>query len=188
MGCLRGMEGGGLVVRIPVARALLFTVVALSAAAVLPGRASAAPTFHDKIRETIPDVDICGFVGALKVSGSHVITLTDTRVKVTGQVTEVFTVGARTATIKNAGQFTSTFTESGDTVTFVDTYKGLPEKISARGSGGVTLRDAGVISFITTINLVTGEITSQVVVKGPHPEADSGFTLFCTALADALNA
>jgi hypothetical protein len=139
-----------------------------------PGSAPAArPAFHDKINETIPDVDICGFVGTLRVRGSQVITLSDIRVKVTGEVTQVLTTAAgKSVVIKNAGQFTSTFTETGDTLTFVDTYKGLPEKISARGKGGTVLRDAGVISFITTINLVTGEVTNDVVVKGPHRPAD----------------
>jgi hypothetical protein len=106
---------------------------------------------------------------------------------ITGQVTQVFTTGdGKSVTISNAGSFTSDFTTSGDTVTFVDTYKELPEKISSRGGGGVELRDAGVISFITTINLVTGEITDDVVIQGPHPEADSDFTLFCDAVSAAL--
>ena len=169
-------------------RAGLIAGIVLSATAAFPaGAQAAAPAFHDKIRETVPDVEICGFVGTLRVTGSQVVSLTDTRLKVTGQITEVFTIGnGNTATIKNAGQFTSTFTESGDTITFVDTYKGLPQKISSRGSRGVELRDAGVISFITTINLVTGEITNEVVVKGPHPGADGGFTLFCDAVTAAL--
>jgi len=168
--------------------AALTAGVVLAAAAAFPGTArAAAPLFHDKIDLTIPDVDICGFVGTLRVNGSQVIAVTDTRLKVTGQITNRFTTGeGNSVTISNAGQFTSTFTEAGDTLTFADTYKGLPEKISAHGSGGVELRDAGVISFITTINLVTGEITSEVVVKGPHPEADSDFTLFCDAVTAAL--
>jgi hypothetical protein len=167
---------------------LSVAVVAFCAVVVLPDSALAArPAFHDKINETIPDVDICGFVGTLDVTGSQVITMSDTVIKVTGEVTQILTTAAgNSVVIKNAGQFTSTFTASGDTITFVDTYKGLPEKISAPGKGGTVLRDAGVISFITTINLVTGDITNDVVVKGPHPEADSGFTLFCTAVATAL--
>ena len=174
--------------KIHVTRALLIAVVAFCAVVALPGSALAAgPTFHDKFKDTIPDVEICGFVGTLHVTGSQVVTLSDTGAKVTGEVTQVLTTATgKSVAIKNAGQFTSTFTATGDTVTFVDTYKGLPEKISARGKGGTVLRDAGVISFITTINLVTGEVTNDVVVKGPHPEADSGFTLFCTAVTAAL--
>jgi hypothetical protein len=174
--------------KIRMTRVLPIVVVAFCTVVALPGRALAArPAFHDKIKETVPGVEICGFVGTLQVTGSQVITLSDTGVKVTGEVTQVLTTAAgKSVVIKSAGQTTSTFTASGDTLTFVDTYKGLPEKISSRGQGGTVLRDAGVISFITTINLVTGEITNDVVVKGPHPEADSDFTLFCTAVAAAL--
>lgn len=170
-----------------VARAMLLTVLALGAVAAWPGSAMAKPTFHDKIKLTIPDVDICGFVGTLDVNGSQIISVSDTTLKATGQVTQVLTTAAgQSVVIKNAGQFTSTFTAVGDTITFVDTYKGLPEKISARGKGGTVLRDAGVISFITTINLVTGEITNDVVIKGPHPEAESDFILFCAAVGAVL--
>jgi hypothetical protein len=130
---------------------------------------------------------VCGFVGALQVHGTQVTTLTDTLVKVTGQVTQVFTTAdGKSVTISAAGAFTSRFAQSGNIVTFVDTYKGLPEKISSRGSGGVVLRDAGVIAFITTIDLATGDVTNDVIVKGPHPEAESDFTLFCDAVTVAL--
>jgi hypothetical protein len=174
--------------RCRLARIVSVAAVAVGVMVALPGGAyAAAPTFHDKIKLTIPEVDICGFVGTLDVNGSQVITLSDTTVKVTGQVTQVLTTAAgKSVVIENTGQFSSTFAASGDTIKFVDTYKGLPEKISARGKGGTVLRDAGVISFITTINVVTGDVTTDVVVKGPHPEADSDFTLFCTAVADVL--
>jgi len=73
-------------------------------------------------------------------------------------------------TISNAGQITNTFTESGDTITFVDTFKGLPEKISSRGRGGIELRDAGVITFITTIDLGTGDVANDVIVRARTPK------------------
>jgi hypothetical protein len=103
-------------------------------------------------------------------------------------VTQTFTTSdGRTAVVQTAGTFTDTFTDNGDgTITFVSTYKGLPEKISSHGQGGTALRDAGIISFITTIDLNTGEVTTEVVQHGPHPEADSDFTLFCTAFLEAL--
>jgi len=35
--------------------------------------------------------------------------------------------------------------------------------------------------------LETGEfISSETIVKGPHPEADSDFTLFCEVISGAL--
>jgi hypothetical protein len=173
----------------PFARSRVVFAVVLCALLTLPGMALAAkPAFHDKFDFTIEDIDFCGVVGNLHVVGNQVITLGDTTFKAAGQVTQTFTTSdGRTAVVQTAGTFTDTFTDNGDgTITFVSTYKGLPEKISSHGQGGTALRDAGIISFITTIDLNTGEVTTEVVQHGPHPEADSDFTLFCTAFLEAL--
>ena len=58
------------------------------------------------------------------------------------------------------------------------TIKGLPELIKTQ-HGGVLIRDAGYIVFRNTFDgdeFIGGEI---VVNKGPHPEAESDFELFC---------
>jgi hypothetical protein len=160
----------------------------IGATAALPAGAGAAvPTFHDKIDVTIPGYPLCGFVGTLRVTGSQVITFTDTQTTTTGHYTDLFTTADGSAvTISAAGRSTSTSSvRSGDTVTLVDTLTGLSQMISARGSGGVEVRDAGVLTFITTINLVTGETTTDVIATGPHPLASSS-TLFCDAVSAAL--
>jgi hypothetical protein len=67
--------------------------------------------------------------------------------------------------------------EDAGTITFFTTYKGLPERIQT-ANGPVLLRDAGFATFADTFNLETGEfISSEFTAKGPHPEADSDFTL-----------
>ncbi len=73
------------------------------------------------------------------------------------------------------------------TITFINTFKGLPEKIQT-ANGSVLLRDAGIITFVETFNLVTGAfISSETIVnKGPHPDADSDFALFCEVFSSAL--
>jgi hypothetical protein len=77
--------------------------------------------------------------------------------------------------------------EEAGTISFVTTYKGLPEKIQTSG-GPVLLRDAGVISFVDTFDLETGDfISSDVIIKGPHPEAESDFEAFCEVMTDALS-
>ena len=176
-----------MITRLPRAIPLLF--VALCALLALPGGALAAqPTVHDKFNFTLEDVDFCGVVGDLHIKGTQVITVGDTTFTAIGQVTQVFTApDGRTAVISNAGTVTNTFVDNGDgTITILDSFVGLPEKISSRGAGGVVLRDAGVISFLTTIDLDTGDVTTEVIQHGPHPEADSDFTLFCDAFLDAL--
>ena len=169
-------------------RSMLAAMVGFAGFVAFTGSAAAAgPIFHDRFNETIPDVNLCGVDFTLHVSGSVVGWETESSFMTAGQVTQVFiTDDGRSVTIQAAGPFVSTFTENGDTVTFVDTYIGMPEKIASRGARGTVLLDAGVISFITTFNVVTGEVTTDVAVHGPHPEADSDFTLFCTAVLEAL--
>lgn len=172
--------------RARLARVLLLVLFGVAA---LPMSASAAkPTFHDRFDFIIEDIDFCGVVGDLHVKGTQVITLDDSTFTVKGQVTQVFTApDGRTAVINAAGTFSDTFIDNGDgTITIVDTFKGLPERISSRGEGGTELRDAGVITFTTTIDSNTGEVTTEVAQHGPHPEADSDFTLFCEAFLAAL--
>lgn len=73
------------------------------------------------------------------------------------------------------------------TITFLISFKGLPLKVQT-ANGSVLLRDAGLITFADTFDLVTGEfISSETIVNnGPHPHADSDFTLFCEVLSSAL--
>ena len=76
------------------------------------------------------------------------------------------------------------------TITFINTYKGLPEKLSI--AGGPTLsRDAGTVTIaMTFLPLPNGDLqfVSQTVSgeHGPHPDLDSGFELFCNVLIPAL--
>ena len=77
--------------------------------------------------------------------------------------------------------------EDAGTITFSTTFKGLPEKIQT-ANGRVLSRDAGLITFADTFDLETGEFISSEIIfnKGPHPELDSDFTLFCEVISEAL--
>ena len=163
-------------------------LVALAALLALPGGALAAkPAFHDHFTETFAD-NICGVAGTSTVTVNNVVRFTDTSFKATGSFTLVFVADdGRTATLHSAGNTSGSTTENPDgTVTFVTTYKGLPEQI--RGVKGVSTRDAGIISFIDTVDFSTDPptVVSRVIQHGPHPEADSGFALFCDAFLEAL--
>ena len=86
-----------------------------------------------------------------------------------------------------AGPFSDTII-SGDpdgVHTHEQINKGLPEMIRT-AQGPVLIRDAGYIVFHVVFN---GEepISSEIVVnRGPHPEAESDFTLFCEVVPAAL--
>jgi hypothetical protein len=65
------------------------------------------------------------------------------------------------------------------------TNKGLPELFKTP-HGGVLTRDAGYIVFRDSFDgeeFLGGEI---VINKGPHPQADSDFELFCQIIPEAL--
>jgi hypothetical protein len=65
------------------------------------------------------------------------------------------------------------------------TTKGLPELFKTPHGGVITL-DAGYIVFRDTFDgdtFISGEI---VINRGPHPQADSDFELFCQFMPDAL--
>jgi hypothetical protein len=87
----------------------------------------------------------------------------------------------------NLSRATESIDEAAGTVTVHNSVRGLPERISTQ-HGPVLTRDAGLISFVTTFDLATGEeISTQVIVNhGPHPQAESDFTLFCEVIIAEL--
>jgi hypothetical protein len=166
-------------------------VVALS----LPASALAASPvierFHDKGTETFPS-EICGFTGTSVIMFNNTVTFyADGSLKAAGSFSEVFTTDdGKSVRISSGGTFTDAgaiIDEEAGTITFIGSYQGLPELI--KGTHGRTLvRDAGIIAFIDTFDLETFDlISSDVVQRGPHPEADSDFTLFCEAITAALS-
>jgi hypothetical protein len=174
-------------------RTLLVAVV--TALVVFPTPALAAQPieqFHDHFTDSFSD-EICGIPvnTDLKVTDNFVL-YADGTTKDTGSFKATFTnpVNGKAVVVSNAGQITGpppVVDEEAGTITFLTSYKGLPEKIQT-AHGAVLLRDAGIITFADTFDLETGEfISSETIVnKGPHPEADSDFTLFCEVISGAL--
>ena len=181
----------------PTLRRALSIALVVGAVA-LPARALAgAPEiFHGSFSDTFDDVDVCGITVDIRSEGvftdkvffddsGNFVRFTST---VSGKTTYTAADG-RAVVVQFANLFvdgTSIIDEAAGTITFFTTYKGLPEKIQTAG-GSVLLRDAGLITFANTFDLVTGDfISSETIVKGPHPEADSDFLAFCEVLTEAL--
>jgi len=177
-------------------RALLVALIA--AFAILPAGALAAKPdiFHDQFFDTEEDVDVCGVIVDVVAEG----VFTDkvffdkegnfVRFMSTASVMVTFTAAnGKSVIVQNAGLFTDVqplVDEEAGTITFSITFKGLPEKIQT-AQGPVLLRDAGLITFVDTFDLETGElISSDLIIKGPHPEAESDFELFCEVFSEAL--
>jgi hypothetical protein len=167
---------------------------AFAAFVLLPAAALAAQPvekFHDHFTDSFSE-EICGIpVETQLVVTDNFFVYADDSFKDTSSVMATFTnpENGKSVVLSNAGQVTGTavIDEEAGTISFLTTYKGLPEKIQTAG-GAVLLRDAGVITFVDTFDLETGDfISSDVIVKGPHPEADSDFALFCEVMTDALS-
>jgi hypothetical protein len=160
----------------------------------LATNAGAAPIvshFHGTFSDTFAD-NICGIDGTSVVSGmDNIQEFADGTFKDQFRLDQFFTSAAtgKSVEIFVAEQFTSKGPiDNGDgTVAFVDTFKGMPEKLKIP-HGPILSRDAGNVTFLDTFDATTGDFISSVVAgeKGPHPDLDSGFALFCDVIVPAL--
>jgi hypothetical protein len=176
---------------------LLVVLVAALAVPTAGALAAKPEIFHSNFVDTEEDVDVCGITVDLVAAG----VFTDraffdkqgnfVRFLSTGQAKVTLTAeNGKSVIVQNAGQFKDVaplVDEEAGTITFSTTFRGLPEKIQTP-NGPVLLRDAGIITFVDTFDLDTGAlISSDVIIKGPHPEAESDFTLFCDVITEALS-
>jgi len=179
--------------RLTLLRTLL--VALITALAVLPGSAlggKPVEQFHDHFTESFSD-EICGIpVDVDLVVTDNFFLYADDSFKDTSSVSSTVTnpTNGKSVVISSAGLVSGPaplVDEEAGTITFFTSFKGLPEKIQT-ANGRVLLRDAGFVTFADTFNLETGDfISSEITVnKGPHPELDSDFTLFCEVISEAL--
>ena len=175
----------------PILRRAVF--LALLVVLALPGATFAAKpiaAFHDHFTDSFPG-DICGIPVQIDVVVTDNFFLyADDSFKDAASAMQTFTNpdNGKSVVLSSAGTVTGTaiIDEQANTVTFVTTYKGLPEKIQT-GHGSVLTRDAGIISFRDTFDLTTGDfLGTEVTMNGPHPEADADFLLFCDVVTGAL--
>jgi hypothetical protein len=163
--------------------------------ALMPTAASAAPPEVNHFRDVFTDTDpdFCGTGQTVEVEGDVRITdwfsPPDGPFMTTLSGTVTFTNPDTGLSVVNSfsGRSTETII-SGDPEgihTLLVTTTGLPEKIQTE-NGPVLLRDAGLIVFEITFD--GDEFISQetLLVKGPHPEEASDFTLFCEVMTEAL--
>jgi hypothetical protein len=168
--------------------------VALTMLVVLPASALGAKPveqFHDHFTESFSD-EICGIpVDVDLVVTDNFFLYADDSFKDTSSFMGTFTnpVNGKSVVVSSAGLVSGPapiVDEEAGTITFFTTFKGLPERIQT-ANGPVLLRDAGFVTFADTFDLETGEfISSEITAKGPHPELDSDFTLFCEVVSEAL--
>jgi len=163
--------------------------------ALMASTASAAPlTDHFRVTFSgpVPDTQ-CGIDGTSVFNGmDNIQVFADGTFKAEARVNQVFTSAAtgKSVLLFFAYQFVEAGPiDNGDgTVTFTGTYKGLKEKLKLP-NGTILSRDAGLVTFSNTFDARTGDFLGETVSaqNGPHPDVDSGFTLFCDVIVPALS-
>jgi hypothetical protein len=102
----------------------------------------------------------------------------------------------RTVTLRDRSNVKDlSVTDNGDgTITVVQQVTGIPEEVTL-DDGTVAIKDVGRIVLSTVIDyngtptdLEDDEFVSQEIISisGPHPDAESDFTLFCPAVVEGL--
>jgi hypothetical protein len=161
------------------------------------GSASAAAPIvneHSTITDTFPD-QLCDIQGTSTINIVDNFKLyADNTFLDTSRFRQVFTAeNGKSVVIFSAGQLTGLddpIQNPDGTITFINTFKGLPEKLSI--AGGPTLsRDAGVVTLTRTFRVLPNgdfELVSQIISgeHGPHPDLDSDFEVFCEVVVPAL--
>jgi hypothetical protein len=193
-----GLTAGPAIGRAATARKLALVVAgALALTIAASGGASAAApvdNVHSMSTNTFPD-QLCGIDGTSTVTiVVNFKVFADNTFLDNSTFRQVFTAGnGKSVVIFAVGAVTGPadpIQNADGTITFVNTFKGLVEKLSI--TGGPTLsRDAGTATTADTyLPLPNGDLqfVSRTVSGefGPHPELDSGFTLFCDVLIPAL--
>ena len=161
------------------------------------GAASAAAPIenhHTHSTETFRD-KVCGIRGTSVINVVDNFKLyADGTFRDTSRFRQVFTAkNGKSVVIVSAGQVTGLndpIQNADGTITFINTYKGLPEKLSIL-HGPTLSRDAGVVTIAVTLRPLGDdefEFVSQTFSgeHGPHPDLESGFEVFCNVLVPAL--
>lgn len=176
---------------------LPFCLALFVALALMPAAALGAPPGHEHFRDvgTGVDPDFCGTGQTINFSFDARVNVwispegAEELVRTTFSAKQVWTNPdtGDSVTVSSAGTSTEVLIsgDPGGLHTVLATTKGLPEKIQTT-HGTVLTRDAGIITFLVTFD--GDEFISQetVLVKGPHPDAESDFELFCEVTVPAL--
>jgi hypothetical protein len=166
-------------------------LLALAAAPVALGAGQQHSSFHEV--GTDVDPDFCGTGQAIDIAfdirGNEFEAPHKAEFKMTATGTFTYTNPATGDVViqRFAGPIWETLISGDPEGIHVDesTVKGLPELIKTP-HGGVLIRDAGYAVIRTTFDgdeFISREI---VLAKGPHPDIESDFELFCDLVPEAL--
>jgi hypothetical protein len=173
-------------------------LAAAVAGGALPAVAHADPPqhFHNPFDETFEDVDVCGTNGDIHVQGHLNLWLRsdnqgNVNFEATREETDTFTADNGKSIVSTVkGRYAETVPvndEAAGTTSYDFTVRGQWQTLRTP-HGPAVLKDVGLITIAGVFDLQTGETISLdvLVSHGPHPQADSDFTIFCDVFTEAL--
>jgi len=162
--------------------AALLLVLALGPASVV----AAAPD-HELISGTDVDNDFCGTGQTVLVSFKGVLNGWDD--KAFGHVSNTWTNpenGVRVVdSFSGGGRFIEAIGDGDGAYTIVSDRVGIPEQIRL-ARGGLVMQDVGRAIFYDHFDADDNYLGTDLVLHGPHPDLEAGFSLWCDAMIGAL--
>jgi hypothetical protein len=161
-------------------------VLALGAGSVL-----AAKPEHISESGTFDIPDYCGTGVTLEVAFTSVRNYwaTESSEKLTFQTKYVLTAATSDDVVIRTESGQSTFKvvpEANGGYALIGSGAGTPERIKLE-HGGLLTRDAGVLTFVDHFDADDNYLGTDVIVRGPHPDFESDFTVQCEVTTEALN-
>jgi hypothetical protein len=177
---------------------LTASLLAATATLALPAVAHADPPehFHNPFDETFENENVCGINVDIHVQGHLNLWLrTDHEGNVNFEATrmesDTFTAdNGKSVLIQIKGLYAETvpiIDEAAGTSTYDFTVRGQWQTIRTP-HGPALLKDVGLITLAAVVDIEADQFLSlEVLVShGPHPQADSDFTVFCDVFTSAL--
>ena len=163
-------------------------------AAIAPGSAFGTQPAHvqDRIMDSFA-ADVCGISVEVDINARvNVLVYADGAIKdlTTIHITYINPANSQSIIYSAFGPVDAPapiIDEQARTLTIMPLYRGLSQQIR-EAHGPLLLRDAGILQQTTVLDLDTFQaISSEIsILRGPHPDVESGFTLFCDVLSAAL--
>jgi hypothetical protein len=174
-------------------RLCLFASIIAAAGLATPSSAVAADPAvnHFTVSDSFSDPDFCGT--GKTVNGVVAVTVTeflvpnqpgaDYKFTQEGDVYWTNPANGDEVIVHFAGSFTVQFLSD---TTQLETPIGLPQQIKT-AHGAVLTRDAGYIRIFYTFDNDGNIVDSDIIIdRGPHPEAEADFALFCDVVSTGL--
>ena len=152
-----------------------------------PATVLAAGPDHELVQGTYVDNDFCGTGETVYQSVKGVFNGWEDQAF--GHISNTWTNPENGVSVVDSfsggGGFVAFIDDGDGAYTIVTDRVGIPEQIRL-ARGGLVMQDVGRAIFYDHFDADDNYLGTDVVIRGPHPDLEAGFTLWCDAMIDAL--